>query len=86
MITIDELADILYSAGWDSPNDAQHDRLRKLHAHIASLEIDAKRYRAIADPCSGAEQVIFNHVDKEGFRKRLKSGTALDAAVDSLVV
>jgi hypothetical protein len=52
----------------------------------AGIERDAKRYRAIADPCSGAERVIFYHVDKEGFCKRLKSGQALDDAVDSLSV
>lgn len=52
----------------------------------SGIEKDAKRYRTIADPCSGAERVIFYHVDKEGFCKRLKSGKALDEAVDSLCV
>jgi hypothetical protein len=46
-MTIDELAERLYKAGWDSPNDAQWDGLKKfaaevinpLHENIEKLEV-----------------------------------------------
>lgn len=50
-------------------------------ADLKTITADAARYRFIADPCSGAERILF--YSRGDFGRGLLSGAMLDAAIDA---
>lgn len=68
-----------YNALPSSPNQSEH----KLDMVPSSNQdvIDAKRYRWLRDPCSGAEHVIY--YSRGDYGKGLFSESALDEAIDT---
>lgn len=83
---LQEFIYILYAAGWKAPNDAQHERIKKVYAEIVALTQRVKQLETANAKYKGALEKLARLGNEPYLGNSVGNMIAQDALLESLAL